>query len=40
MEPQNASETANDIQIEMRLENEFEQLKQDRDDLRHIILKN
>jgi len=24
MEPQNASETANDIQIEMRLENEFE----------------
>jgi hypothetical protein len=27
------------MQLKIRLENEFEQLKQDREDLRHIIIK-
>jgi hypothetical protein len=38
MEPEIAEQIANDVKLEMRLENEFEQLKQDREDLRHIII--
>ena len=39
MDPKIAQEIANDAQMKMRLDNEFDQLKQDREDLRHIILK-
>lgn len=39
LQPEIAKEVANDAHMKMSLENEFNQLKQDRDDLRHIILK-
>jgi type III secretory pathway component EscR len=39
LHPEIAKEVANDAHMKMSLENEFNQLKQDREDLRHIILK-
>ncbi len=39
LQPEIAKEVANDAHIKMSLQNEFNQLQQDRDDLRHIILK-
>ena len=39
LHPEIAKEVANDAHMKMILENEFNQLKQDREDLRHIILK-
>ena len=38
LDPEIAQEIANDAQLKMRLDNEFDQLRQDREDLRHIIL--
>ncbi len=38
MDPEIAQQIANDAQLKMRLDKEFDQLKQDREDLRHIIL--